>query len=371
MIPQNNPLANYLSLRPDIDAALQRVAHSGRYILGPETSAFENEFAEYIGIGYAVGTGNGTDALQLALAAVGVGVGDEVITVSHTAVATVAAVEMAGATPILVDIDLESYTMDVTHVKKAITNRTKAIVPVHLYGQPADLGPLARIAKDNGLYLIEDCAQAHGARYQGRKVGSWGDVGVFSFYPTKNLGCLGDGGAVVTNSVDTYQKLLALRQYGWDSTRSSQIQGFNSRLDELQAAILRVKLGHLDENNENRVQIARIYDHSLDLNGIVLPKYVPQTTHVYHQYVIRCAERSIRDELISFMMARHIQTAIHYPVPVHRQPAYAKRLISRTSLRMTEWAAGTIISLPMYPELKRGEIEEVSAALRNFFARRT
>jgi dTDP-4-amino-4,6-dideoxygalactose transaminase len=371
MIPQNNPLANYLSLRPAIDAALQRVVHSGRYILGPETDAFEKEFAEYIGVGYAVGTGNGTDALYLALRAIGVGAGDEVITVSHTAVATVAAVEIAGATPILVDIDLESYTMDVAQVKKAITSRTKAIVPVHLYGQPADLGPLARIAKDNGLYLVEDCSQAHGACYQGRKVGFWGDAGVFSFYPTKNLGCLGDGGAVVTNSVDTYQKLLTLRQYGWDRTRISQIQGFNSRLDELQAAVLRVKLTHLEENNERRLQIASIYDQLLDLNDIVLPKHVPQTTHVYHQYVVRCAERSIRDDLVSFMTGRSIHVAIHYPMPVHLQPAYAKRLIRRTTLNKTERAVGTIISLPMYPELNRGEVEQVATAVRDFFVRRT
>jgi dTDP-4-amino-4,6-dideoxygalactose transaminase len=261
--------------------------------------------------------------------------------------------------------------MDVAQVKRAISSRTKAIVPVHLYGQPADLSPLVRLAKDHDLYLIEDCAQAHGAGYQGKKVGSWGDAGVFSFYPTKNLGCLGDGGAVVTKRLNIYQKLAALRQYGWDTSRSSQIQGFNSRLDELQAAVLRVKLSHLEENNERRVHIARTYEQSLDLNGIVLPKHIPQTTHVYHQYVIRCAEPSIRDELVSFMMGRSIQTAIHYPMPVHLQPAYAKRLTRRVSLSTTERAAGTIISLPMYPELNRGEVERVTAAVRDFFARRT
>jgi dTDP-4-amino-4,6-dideoxygalactose transaminase len=370
MISQNSPLANYLSLKPAIDEALQRVVHSGQYILGPETAAFEKEFAEYMGVRHATGTGNGTDALHLALRAMGVGAGDEVITVSHTAVATVAATEMVNAIPILVDIDLSSYTMDLTQVQKAITSRTKAILPVHLYGQAADLGPLVRIAKDHGLCLIEDCAQAHGARYHGKKVGSWGDAGIFSFYPTKNLGCLGDGGAVVTDRGDIHRKLLALRQYGWDSSRSSQLQGFNSRLDEMQAAVLRVKLTHLDENNEKRAQIASVYDQSLDLDGVVLPKAMPHTTHVYHQYVLRCGERSIRDELRAFMKGQHIQTAIHYPVPIHLQPAYEKRLERRTILSVTEIVADTIVSLPMYPELNRGEIEKVTAALRDFFARR-
>jgi dTDP-4-amino-4,6-dideoxygalactose transaminase len=368
MIPQNSPLANYLSHRQDIDAAISRVVQGGQYILGPETAAFEKEFAEYTGVGYAVGTGNGTDALHLALRAIGVGAGDEVITVSHTAVATVAAVEMAGAAPILVDIEVGSYTMDPTQVKKAIGRRTKAILPVHLYGQPADLAPLIRLAEEHGLHLVEDCAQAHGASYHGKKVGSWGHVAAFSFYPTKNLGCLGDGGAVVTNRPDIHKKLIALRQYGWDRYRRSQIQGFNSRLDELQAAVLRVKLTHLDENNEKRVDIARVYDHSIDIAGLELPKPVPQTTHVYHQYVLRCPEPPVRDELISFMRDRHIQTAIHYPVPVHLQAAYARRLERRAPLGTTERAAGTIISLPMFPELSHDDAEKTAFAVRDFFA---
>ncbi|MFH1125050.1 MAG: DegT/DnrJ/EryC1/StrS family aminotransferase, partial [Pseudomonadota bacterium] len=262
MIPQNNPLANYLSHQAAIDLAIHQVSKSGSYILGEETAAFEREFAEYAGVKYAVGVGNGTEALHLALRALGVGPGDEVITVSHTAVATVAAIEMTGAEPVFADIDPNSFTIAPKEVEKAITGRTKVILPVHLYGHPADLRPLLECAKQHDLYLLEDCAQAHGAVYHGRKVGSWGDAGAFSFYPTKNLGCLGDGGAVTTSSPELHERLLALRQYGWDRKRISLEPGFNSRLDELQAAILRVKLKYLNENNQKRMGVARAYDQA-------------------------------------------------------------------------------------------------------------
>jgi len=367
MIPQNNPLANYLSYKPAIDAAINRVLVSGRYILAEETAAFEQEFADYIGVKYVVSMGSGTEALHLALRACGIGPGDEVVTVSHTAVATIAAIEMCGAVPILVDINPNSYTIDPGHVKEAITDHTKAIVPVHLYGQPSDLNSLIEYAKQNSLFLIEDCAQSHGAVYHGRKVGSWGNAGAFSFYPTKNLGCFGDGGAVTTNSLEVYDKLLALRQYGWNHDRMSHMAGYNSRLDELQAAILRVKLRYLDENNRKRLQIAQTYDDLLDSLNITLPAKVSQTTHVYHQYVIRCARESIRDDLIEFMLKREIQSAIHYPVPVHLQPAYINRLGTLNSLPMTERASETILSLPMFPKLANEDIHKTASTIREFF----
>jgi dTDP-3-amino-3,4,6-trideoxy-alpha-D-glucose transaminase len=368
MIPQNSPLANYLSLRPAIDAALQRVVHSGRYILGPETAAFEREFAEYIGVGYAVGTGSGTDALHLILRALDIGIGDEIITVSHTAMATVAAIEMCNAVPVFVDIELRSYTMDPLEVERAITPHTRAILPVHLYGQPADLLPLLSLAKEHGLYLIEDCAQAHGAQYHGRKVGSWGDAGAFSFYPTKNLGCLGDGGAITTNDASLHEKLLCLRQYGWDEHRVSRRPGCNSRLDELQAAILRAKLNHLEEKNQNRIRIARTYSESFkDINGLYLPEAIHRTRHVYHQYVVRCSNRSIRDHFMQHFLTQDIQTAIHYPLPVHQQPGSMKRFRSPLSLPVTENVCDTILSLPMFPELDTEQIAMVVHASRAFF----
>ena len=367
MIPQNNPLANYFSHKQAIDTAINRVLTSGRYILGEETSAFEQEFAAYIGSKYAVSMGNGTEAVHLALRACGIGPGDEVITVSHTAVATVAAIEMCGAVPVLVDIETDSYTIQPGHVENALTDRTKAIVPVHLYGQPSNLKPLCECAKRNHLYLIEDCAQAHGAVYHKHKVGSLGDAGAFSFYPTKNLGCLGDGGAVTTNSPEIHEKLLALRQYGWDEKRVSRLSGFNSRLDELQAAVLRVKLRCLDENNLKRINIARTYNQLLDSSNLTLPASMPQISHVYHQYVIRCAERKIRDGLIDFMLKHQIQGAIHYPVPIHLQPAFINSLGDYNSFPVTERTSETIISLPIFPELTNEDIDKIVTCIKNFF----
>lgn len=367
MIKQNDPLANYLSLRPEIDRAIERVLKSGRYILGEEVTAFEQEFARYLGSGYCVGVANGTEALFLALRACGVGPGTEVITVSHTAVATVASIRMCGATPVMVDIDAQTYTIDYGQAIKALTNRTKAIVPVHLYGQPAKMEPLITLAERHGVCLIEDCAQAHGASYQGRKVGTFGRAAAFSFYPTKNMGCLGDGGAVFTRDRVLYNRLLGLRQYGWDENRISTTQGFNSRLDELQAAILRVKLKYLDKNNERRMRLAQAYNGSLEGLPLDLPEDVPGTSHVYHQYVIGCQEESLRDELLYFLSENQIQCAIHYPVPVHLQPGYART--PRVSLPVTEKTAKRIVSLPMYPELKMEQVEQVSGRIHDFFHR--
>jgi dTDP-4-amino-4,6-dideoxygalactose transaminase len=370
MIPQTSPLANYLSNQPALDEAIHRVLKAGRYILGDETAAFERQFADYIGVPYAVGVGNGTEALHLTLRALGVGPGDEVITVSHTAVATVAAVEMSGATPALVDIHPKSYTMNAALLDKAMSDRTKAIVPVHLYGQPCDLEPIARFAERHGLFVVEDCAQSHGALYQQRRTGAWGHAAAFSFYPTKNLGCLGDGGAITTRDRFLYEKLRALRQYGWDQNRISQAAGWNSRLDELQAAVLRVKLACLEEGNQRRIRIARSYHELLGrLPELILPSPTAGTIHVYHQYVVRCLDHSTREHLMRFLFEQGIQTAVHYPVPVHLQPAYARRLPRLASLPVTEELCPRILSLPLYPELMEDEVVRVAEAVSSFFTR--
>jgi len=370
MIPQTSPLANYLSNRTALDEAIHRVLSTGRYILGEETTAFERQFADYIGVPYAVGVGNGTEALHLALRGLGVGPGHEVITVSHTAVATVAAVEMCGATPVLVDIHPESYTMDVSLLEKARSDRSKAIVPVHLYGQPCDLEAVTRFAKTYGLFVIEDCAQCHGAVYRGQNTGSWGHAAAFSFYPTKNLGALGDGGAIVTRDPSLYEKVRALRQYGWDENRISQRAGWNSRLDELQAAVLRVKLSRLEEDNQRRTRIAQSYSELLGrVSELFLPNPTPGTTHVYHQYVVRTKDPGVRDRLMAHLSEVGIQTAVHYPVPVHLQPAYANRLPGSHSLPVTEAQCPRILSLPLFPELTDEEVGRVAKTIESFFSR--
>ena len=351
MIPQNNPLANYLARKEELDAAMQRVLNGGWYILGQETAAFEREFAAYIGTRYAVGVANGTEAISLALQAFGIGRGDEVITVSHTAVATVTAVELCGATPKLVDIRETSYTLDPETLEQAFTARTRAVLPVHLYGQPADLKAILGFANRRGIPVIEDCAQAHGALYDGKKTGSWGMAGCFSFYPTKNLGCLGDGGAVTTDDPGIYERLLSLRQYGWDEKRISRVPGCNSRLDELQASVLRVKLARLEECNDKRRALAGAYAERLKHLPLTLPPCIPQTTPVYHQYVVRFEARSERDEMMSLLLREGVQTAIHYPVPVHLQPFYQTRFGRSEVLRTTETVCERILSLPMFPEL--------------------
>jgi dTDP-4-amino-4,6-dideoxygalactose transaminase len=370
MIPQTSPLANYLSNQPALDEAIQRVLGAGRYILGDETAALEREFADYIGVRYAVGVGSGTDALHLALRGLGIGPGDEVITVSHTAVATVAAVEMCGAATVLVDIDPKSYTLDASLLERARSDRSRAVVPVHLYGQPCALEEITRFARRHGIFVVEDCAQSHGALCEGRRTGSWGDVAAFSFYPTKNLGGLGDGGAITTQDPALYEALRALRQYGWDDKRLSRRPGWNSRLDEIQAAVLRVKLARLEENNQRRIQIARTYQELLSrIPELTLPSPTPGTTHVFHQYVVRCTEPSVRNGLMAHLSAKEIQTAIHYPVPVHLQPAYAHRVLGCQSLAVTEEACPRILSLPLYPELTDEEVDRVAEAIASFFSR--
>jgi dTDP-4-amino-4,6-dideoxygalactose transaminase len=363
MILCGNPREQYLAHQSEIDAAIARVLDKGWYILGEEVRAFESEFAAYVGVRHGVGVGNGTDALHLALAACEIGAGDEVITVSHTAVATIAAIEMAGATPVLVDIEPDFFTLDPEKLEAAITPRTRAIIPVHLYGQPADLDRIVDIAARHRLRVIEDCSQAHGAVYKGARVGSRGDIGCFSFYPTKNLGAIGDGGLLVTDDPVLAERARLLREYGWAERYVSNISGWNSRLDELQAAVLRVKLAHLDEGNDARARIAHRYADALSDCGMIMPAERSESTHVFHLFVIR-SER--RDELQDFLTERGVGAMVHYRVPVHLQPAYAGRLSGCENLRNTETISAEILSLPIYPELDDEQSDTVIATVKSF-----
>ncbi len=361
MIPQASPLANYRAHQAEIDAAVARALASGRYILGPEVQAFEAEFAAYLGLPYAAGVASGTDALQLALRALDLPAGSEVITVSHTAVATVAAIEQAGLVPVLVDVDPESFTLDPARLPAALRPRTRAIIAVHLYGQPADLEPILAFARAHGLRLIEDCAQAHGAEYRGGKAGTRGDLACFSFYPTKNLGALGDGGLVATADPGLAERVRLLQQYGWRERYVSAIPGLNSRLDEVQAAVLRVKLRYLDAENARRRAIAARYDAELPGDRLRLPRVMPYGRHVYHLYVVRSPRR---DALQAALRARGVGTAVHYPVPVHCQPAYAHLELCAGALPVTEELAAQILSLPLYPEMTDAEVTQVVDAVR-------
>ena len=365
VIPQASPLTQYLAHKEEIDAAIAGVLQSGKYIVGPELTAFEQEFAAYIGVGYAVGVASGTDALVLALRALNIGPGDEVITSPHTAVATVAAIELSGATPVLVDVEPETCLLDSKRLEAAITPRTKAVVPVHLFGNPADMSALRRIADRRCIRLIEDCAQAHGAKYRGKRVGTWGDMACFSFYPTKNLGAFGDAGMVVTANAELARRVRALREYGWERRYISEVGGANSRLDEIQAAILRVKLRYLDDDNHRRRAIAANY--SLALAGQVgLLAEGPDSESVYHLYVVRSQRR---DDLMGYLRQRGVGTAIHYPVPIHLQPAYRGRIGEEGDYPEAERAAREVLSLPIYPELRTEQLNIVIAHTREWAAR--
>jgi dTDP-4-amino-4,6-dideoxygalactose transaminase len=363
VIPCSNPRAQYLAYREEIDAAVLGVLDGGWYILGKQVTEFEREFGAFIGVRHGIGVGSGTEALHVALRACGVGAGDEVITVAHTAVATVSAIELAGATPVLVDIDPDLYTLDPSRLERAVTPKTKAIVPVHIYGQAADLTPILELGRRKGIRVIEDCAQAHGAMYRGGRVGSWGDMACFSFYPTKNLGAIGDGGMVVTDDLGLAEQARLFREYGWKERYISSAAGWNSRLDELQAAVLRVKLRDLDAANGRRARIAAMYDTVLDGCDITLPRRGADRDHVYHLYVIRCGER---DALQAHLKREGVGALIHYPVPVHRQPAYRDRLRGADGLHETERAAREVLSLPMFPELTDAEAGSVASAVKAF-----
>jgi dTDP-4-amino-4,6-dideoxygalactose transaminase len=363
-VPQTDPRAGYIAARAEIDAAVARVLDSGSYILGPEVEAFERDFAAFIGCRHGVGVASGTDALVLALKALALAPDDYVVTVSHTAVATVAAIELAGARPLLVDIDAATMTLDEACLARALEvppGRIAAIVPVHLYGQAADLGAILALARRHGVRVVEDCAQSHGARLDGRRLGSFGDLAAFSFYPTKNLGAFGDGGMVVTDDPALAARVEELRQYGWRERYVSATAGINSRLDPLQAAILGVKLHRLDADNAARAAVAALYDAGL-AQTVALPTRRAGGTHVFHQYVVRHARR---DALREALRRSGIGTGIHYPVPVHLQPAYAGRIaIGPGGLAESERAASEVLSLPIYPQLGAADARRVVAALQ-------
>jgi dTDP-4-amino-4,6-dideoxygalactose transaminase len=365
-LPTSNPRAGYLALKPAIDAAIQRVLDSPAYVLGPEVAAFEEAFARYLGACHAIGVNSGTDALHLALRALGIGPGDEVIAPSHTAVATVAAIEMSGASAVLVDIEAPWRTLDPVAAAAAIGPRTRAVIAVHLYGQPADLDGLGALCRAHRLALIEDCAQAAGARWRAARVGTVGVAAAFSFYPTKNLGAIGDGGMVVTGDAALAGRVRQLRQYGWDEFRCSIVPGCNSRLDPLQAAVLQVKLPLLDDGNARRRALAARYAAGLTGLPVQLPAERPGSTHAWHLYVIELPDKAMRDALLGHLRRLGIIAGIHYPVGAHAQPAYAGRL--RTGpLPVTERLTATILTLPLYPELGEAAEDRVIAAVRGFF----
>lgn len=371
-IPQTDPRAGYVERKGEIDAAIARVLAGGQYILGQEVAAFEAAFAAWIGASHAVGCGSGTDAIELALRACDIGAGDLVFTVSHTAVATVAAIERAGAIPVLVDIEPGGFTMDPAALAAALEapprGRPAAVLPVHLYGEPADLDSILDLARWHGLRVVEDCAQSHDARYRGRPAGSFGDIACFSFYPTKNLGALGDAGMTATDDAGLAAALREIREYGWRDRYVSARSGINTRLDPLQAAILAAKLPHLAGDNARRRKIADRYDAGLAGLPLAVPPRRPERGHVFHQYVIRTPEHD-RDRLREHLRRAQIGTGIHYPVPVHLQPAYAGRLGEYpVGLPLTTRTARDIISLPIYPQLGDLAVARVVAEIRRFFS---
>lgn len=359
--------AQHASIEEEVNNAALNVIRNTNFILGREVSLFEEEFAAFCDARHAVGVDSGTSALELALRAYGIGPGDEVITTANTFIATVLAISCTGASPVLVDVDPQTCNMDVSLMERAITGRTKAVIPVHLYGQPADMDSILEIAKKHNLVVIEDACQAHGAKYKGRRAGSLGHAAAFSFYPAKNLGACGDGGAVTTNDEKVMQSLKMLRDYGQPKKYHHQVIGYNRRLDTIQAAILSVKLRRLDAWNEARRRHARLYGELLKGTPVMLPVEAPYAEPVYHLYVIRLEDR---DGLINHLRERGISTGIHYPIPVHLQQAYAHLGYKKGSFPVTEHHASRIVSLPMYAELTLDSIEHVVGSIREFVSDR-
>jgi dTDP-4-amino-4,6-dideoxygalactose transaminase len=361
MIPFANLKLQYHGIKQEIDSAVACVLESANFVLGKEVAAFEEEFAAYTGSRYAIAVNSGTSALHLALLAAGIGPGDDVITVPFTFVATVAAIGYTGARPVFIDIDPRSFTMDPNRIEAAITHKTKAIIPVHLYGQPADMDPILEIARRHGLIVIEDAAQAHGAEYKGRRAGGIGALGCFSFYPGKNLGAYGEGGAVVTANPEYARTIRMLRDWGAERKYHHELKGFNYRMESLQGAILRVKLRYLEQWTEMRRAHARLYAELLQGGEVRTPEAMPYARHVWHVYGVRSKER---DALQRALQSLGVQTGIHYPFPVHLLPAYADPGYREGDFPHAEAAAREELSLPMYPELTRAQIEQVCAAVQ-------
>lgn len=365
-IPLVDLRAQHQMIKQEISSAIEDVLNGMHLFLGPQTEAFEDEFAAYCGCQYGVGLANGTDALTLALRACGIGPGDEVITVANTFIATVEAIVAVGATPVFVDIDPVTYTLDWRKLERIITSRTRALLPVHLYGHPADMQPILEFARSHALRVIEDASQAHGATYQGKRVGSIGDVGCFSLYCSKNLGAYGEAGICVTNQVDIAAKIRQLRDHGSRVRYQHEIIGCNARLDEIQAAILRVKLRYLDQWNAARQRHASVYAHHLEHIVERVPVTRPGAEHVYYVYVVQVKER---DQFRTRLQQAGVATGIHYPTPIHLQPACKHYGYQRGSLPITEAVAESIVSLPMYPELTTEQIQQVVNAVKNAYAK--
>jgi dTDP-4-amino-4,6-dideoxygalactose transaminase len=367
-IPMGDLQREYTRLHPDVDAAIERVLRRGWFILGEEGKAFEAEWASYCGVDQAVGVGNGTDAIHLALRAAGIGAGDEVILPALTATFSALAVSSAGAVPVFVDVDPERYTLDPAAFEAAITPRTAAVMPVHLYGCPADMAPIVDIARRHSLFVLEDAAQAHGARYQGKRVGRLGDAAAFSFYPSKNLGAYGDAGAIVTDDIAMADRARMLRHGGQRQTYEHEMLGVNSRLDEIQAAILRTKLPHLDTWNRRRRTLAARYSTGLaDAGGLALPVAPEDIDHGFHLYVVRTP---MRDSLREYLAGAGVSTGIHYPKAVHLQEAYASLGYRPGACPNAEKAAAEVLSLPLFPQLTAHEVDQVIRLTRFFFAMR-
>ncbi len=364
-IPAEDLRRQYRQIKDEVHAAIDAVLPTGKYTLGPFLEAFEREFARYCGTPYCVGISNGTEALHLALAACGIGPGDEVITVANTYVATAFAISYVGARPVFVDIDPASYNMDMALVERAITPRTRALIPVHLYGQPVDMDPLREMAQEHHLWVIEDAAHSHGATYKGRRTGALGDIGCFSFYPSKNLGAYGDAGAITLGNDELHDRIRTLRYMGQHVKHTHEVVGFQQRLDPIQAAILSVKLRHLDEWNRLRQRWAALYDRLLVGLPVVTPGVSSFGTHVYYMYTIRTPRRA---ELMAHLAGQGIGTQIIYGTPVPMQPAYRSLGYRESDIPIAAQYAKEYLCLPMFPELKEEEVHEVAMAIRKFFA---
>lgn len=364
-IPLLDLKAQYQTIREDIQKAVDRVLESGQYIMGPEVTAFEEEIAAYCGVKHAVGVGNGTDALLIALDAQGIGPGDEVITTPFTFFATSEVVSQLGATPVFVDIDPDTYNIDVTQIREHINEKTKAIIPVHIFGQPANMDEIMSLAKEHNLFVLEDAAQAIGAEYQGKKIGAWGHAATFSFFPTKNLGGYGDGGMIVTNDDDLAAKMRILRVHGsYPRKYYHNMLGYNSRLDALQAAILRVKFRYLDTWNNGRREKAKLYDQKLKDLPVKTPFHAPDRKHIYHLYIIQAEER---DELMQYLKDHGVSAGLYYPLPLHLQEVYKDLGYSEGSIPNAEYAAKRIFALPVYPEMTEAQVDEVVSVMKQFY----
>jgi dTDP-4-amino-4,6-dideoxygalactose transaminase len=363
-IPFGDLSRQYRKYKKDFDRIFSGVFEKGSYILGENLDNFEKDFASYLDIKYAIGVANGTDALFLALKASGIGPGDEVITVSNTAVPTISAIDASGAAPVFADIEENSFNIDPSGIEPAITARTKAIIPVHLYGRPCGMDKILKIASKHGLKIIEDCAQAHGAEFQGKKAGTFGDLSAFSFYPSKNLGANGDAGMVMTDNEELAGQVSLIRNYGFKTRYNSIIRGYNSRLDEIQAALLDFKLAKLDSWNKRRYEIAKKYINSFKDLPIILPEIEPGTLPVFHLFVIRIKDR---ERFMQYLLKEGVAVLIHYPVPVHLQPAYEFLGYKKGSLPVTERLSEEILSIPIYPELEDREVDYIIEKIIKYF----